>query len=215
MTEFTLSAYLIASSTAVSGAFGAQDDAVKSHVMTQTAPLIERRGGSAGLERVTDGLDRILSTPRFETYNYNAALAVEMLYATYGTPSQSPSTTVILGFTEDCLPALSALNLPSIHKAMDVLAWGHEVALPVPMDRWDDVSGQYYFDATAQIAALSELAGLGDIPNAVAVLEQGNAEVFDDCDPADLETQLMFLQPLLSEAQSRSLELALFRHGGV
>lgn len=215
MTEFTLSAYLISGTTAVSSAFGSNDPAIKTHVLTQTAPLIAEFGGPTAQDRISNGLDHILSTPTIATYTYDVALATEMLFAAYGTQPDSHQAATILGFTEDCLPALEALQMPTLHRAMDILAWGQEVILPVPIKAWDDVTGQFYFDAQSQAAALSEFARLGDIFEAVEVLDDTHPDLFDECDPADLEWTLEFYEAVLGEAQNKSMDLVLFRHGGI
>lgn len=215
MTEFTLSAYLISGATAVSGAFGSDDPAIKTYVLTQTAPLIAQAGGAAAHERISDGLDRILSSASIANYHYNVALATEMLFAAYGTLPDSHRGATILGYTEDCLPALEALQMPTLRRAMDVLAWGQEVTLPVPIEAWDDVTGQFYFDAPAQTVALAEFARLGNISKAVAALETSHPDAMSDCDSSDLEWTLEFFAPVLAEAQSKSMDLVLFRHGGV
>ncbi len=102
-----------------------------------------------------------------------------------------------------------------LHRAMDSLAWGREVTLPVPIRAWDDVTGQFYFDAPAQASALAEFARLGDIPQAVTALDSTHPDALSECDPADLEWTLEFHLSVLSEAQDKSMDLVLFRHGGV
>lgn len=215
MTEFSLAAYFIAGSTAVSGAFGSGDTNIKSHIISHPAVVEIIAGNSDAQDRITDGLDRIIKTPQIERYHYNVALAVEMLYAANShLPAVTPKA-VILGFTEDYLPALEAMNMPVLHHAVDVLAWGQEVSLPVPVGRWDDVTGQYYFDAAARKAALAEMSAIGNVSQAIEKAEKANPDAFENCDPEDVEHLLEFFQSLLNEADRQGMDIALFRHGGV
>ncbi len=81
-------------------------------MLRETATLIAQNGGTAAEERIVNGLDRILGNARIETYHYNVALATEMLFAAYGAQPDSKQSATILGYTEDCLPALEAMNMP-------------------------------------------------------------------------------------------------------
>lgn len=215
MTEITLTSYLVAGTLAISGAFGSQDAALKQEVLTRTARQIAQFGGGQGRDRVADGLDRILASKEIERYHWHVALATEMLFATFGRPPARSATLTLPGFTEDFIAPLEALNLASLARAMTVLAYGQEVALPVPIRKWDDVTGQYFFDRAKRQVALAELDAIGDIKTAVAALKTRQPDAFKDCDPEDLVSLLTRLREVLSQAEAEDAEIAIFRHGGV
>lgn len=215
MTEITLTSYLVDGTLAISGAFGSQDAALKQEVLTRTARQIAQFGGSQGRDRVADGLDRILASKEIERYHWHVALATEMLFATFGRPPARGATLTLPGFTEDFIAPLEALKLGAIAQAMTVLAYGQEVALPVPIRKWDDVTGQYFFERAKRQAALAEFDAIGDIEATVAALETRQPDAFDNCDPEDLMSLLTRLCEVLTQAEAEDAEAAVFRHGGV
>jgi hypothetical protein len=215
MTEFSLASYLVAGTVAISGAFGSHDMTIKDHVLAKTAPIIAEFGGEEGRNRIADGLDRILANPRIEKYHWHVALATEMLFAAYGTRPAKAANVSFPGFTENFIEPVKALGLPTIAEALDILAYSQEVRIPVPIDRWDDVSGQFYFDRPKIIAALGELKALGPISAAVDGLKRKKPEMFSACEPDDLQTLLESFSAVLGAARSANAELAIFRHGGV
>lgn len=214
MTEFTLAAYVIAGTATISGAFGSNDSAIKQHVLEKTAPIIAAFGGAEGRDRIADGLDRIIASHRIEKYHWHAALATEMLFAAYGT-RPNPDGATLTGFTEDYVAPVKALGLPALAEALDVLAWGKEVHIPVPIEKWDDVTGQYYFDRQKVTAALGEIQSLGSITDSIEELYDKKPETFGDLDPDDVEHLVKSLSAMLSDTKSADAEIAVFRHGGV
>lgn len=215
MTEFSLASYLVAGTVAISGAFGSHDTSTKEYVLSKAAPIIEDFGGDEGRERVADGLDRIIANPRIERYHWHVALATEMLFAAYGTRPTNAANISVPGFTEHFIEPSKALGLPAIAEALDVLAWSQEVRIPVPVDKWDDVTGQFYFDKAKVEDALAELKALGPLSTAIEALEKKQPDMFENCEPDDLERLLIVFSSVLNEAKSADAELAIFRHGGV
>lgn len=216
MAQFTLTAYPIADMRNIQAAFGSNDPAIKTKVMTRAVSAISQTANAPALsDRVADGLDQILAQPRIENYNYNLALATEMLCLTFGQDPGPDHRTTIFGYTEGCLPALQALGMNGLHHAMNTLAWGQDVALPVPITHWNDVSGQYYFDASAIGSAQAELQAIAPIDASLLRLETDQPNLFDDCEPEDLEQILRFFDKVLGHAASQGAQLAVFRHGGV
>lgn len=214
MTEFTLAAYVIAGTATISGAFGSNDPSIKAHVLEKTAPIVSQFGGDEGRERVADGLDRILANKRIEKYHWHVALATEMLFAAYGTRLDSDGTT-LMRFTEDYIAPVTALGLPSLAEALDILAWGKEVRIPVPIDAWNDATGQYYFDRQKVTVAFGELKALGNIRKATTELYKEQPDVFGELYPDDVEHLVESFAAMLRDAQAKGADLAVFRHGGV
>jgi hypothetical protein len=214
VTEFSLAAYVIAGTTTISAAFGSSDASIKAHVLEKTAPIVSQFGGDKGRERVADGLDRILASKRIEKYHWHVALATEMLFATYGTRLDTDGATFVR-FTEDYIASIKALGLPSLAEALDILAWGKEVRIPVPIDKWDDVTGQYYFDRQQVTVAFGEIETLGNIRKAITGLYKKQPDVFGEIYPDDVERLVQSLAAMLQDADAKGAELAVFRHGGV
>ncbi|MGI2031140.1 hypothetical protein ACRQ1B_01980 [Rhizobium panacihumi] len=214
MTEFTLTAYVVAGTASIFSAFGSQDAGIKAHVLEKAAPIIADFGGDEGRARVADGLDRILASKRIEKYHWHVALATEMLFAAYGTRPE-PDGAVLMRFPEDYIEPVKALGLPSLAEALDVLAYSREVRIPVPIDKWDDVSGQYYFDREKVTVTFGEIEALGNVSKAIDRLYDEKPEVFGDLDADDVRHLVESVSSMLSSAKAAGADLAVFRHGGV
>lgn len=214
MTEFTLAAYIIAGTTTISGAFGSHDPSIKEYVLEKTAPIVSEFGSIERHEYVSDGLDRIIASKRIKKYHWYVALATEMLFASYG-KRHEPGVATFVHFTDDYIAPVRALGLTSLAEALDVLAWGKEVRIPVPIDDWDEVTGQYYFDRQEVTFAFGEITGLGNIREGVNRLYEKQPDVFGELYPDDVEHLVESLSGMLSDAKAADAELAIFRNGGV